>query len=251
MLRGVSPLKAHAFRATGRTSALWVIALLAASPAVSWGAAPEPSEVGHYSFAAFPPGNRDASLPPELLRPAGGTALPAAFPALDGTVEITWEAREAFDFRGYRVTTLMQGAGLDPLVAQWTVDPWSGVSGRDPRQRLYRLRLPVLAPGVVRLRTTLEALRPQGTPVLLAVRESVASGEPGSLQSSQSARVEAGRTEIAAVSPRETCAETPRVAEPFDETSLGLPDHPPSVGARQSHSRPEPRGPPARAHATA
>jgi len=228
----------------GRAWGLAAAALLLASPATS--RASDPTELGHYSFSAFAPGTQDGeSLPPELLRPAVQAFLPTAEPASEGTVEITWQAREGFDLEGYRVTTLMEGAGLGPLVAQWTVDPWSGTTGADPRQRLYRLRLPVLGGGVVRLRTTLEALGAQGKPVLLAVRESLASGERETRASPRPPRLENGKAEVAAALPRETGGEVARVRERLAEERPALTEHRRLAGSEQVYSRPEPRGPPA------
>jgi len=221
-------------------------ALLVASPAVSRADLADPAELGHYSFTAFPPGTEDAgALPPELLRPAAEAFLPTAEPAAEGAVEITWQAREAFDFTGYRVTTLMEGAGLGRLVAQWTVDPWSGTTGADPRQRLYRLRLPVLGGGVVRLRTTLEALGARGKPVLLGVRESLASGERETRASSQAPRLENGRAAFSATPPRETAAEITRAPERLGEERPTLSEHRRLAGSAQVFSCTEARGPPA------
>ena len=228
----------------GRAWGLAAAALLLASPATS--RASDPTELGHYSFSAFAPGTQDGeSLPPELLRPAVQAFLPTAEPASEGTVEITWQAREGFDLEGYRVTTLMEGAGLGPLVAQWTVDPWSGTTGADPRQRLYRLRLPVLGGGVVRLRTTLEALGAQGKPVLLAVRESLASGQRETRASSRPPRLQNGRTAATATPPLETAAELARAGERLAEERPAPAERRRLAGSEQVYSRPEPRGPPA------
>ena len=228
---------------------LWAAGLVLGSPVMSLGAGPDAPEVGHYSFAAFAAGTQDEqSLPPELRRPATAGLLPTAMPASEQTVEITWEAREPFGFGGYRVTTLMEGAGLGPVIARWTVDPWSGASGANPGQRRYRLRLPVLASGAVRLRTTLEALRPLGPPVLLAVRESLASpaGEAEGLDSSQPSRLVGGTASIAALPQRETVAETARGTE---RCAAGRPQpraRAQPLGSGQPHVALEPRGPPFR-----
>lgn len=241
-------LKALAVGVGGRAWGLAAAALLAASasPSTSRADTADSAELGHYSFSAFAPGTQDAGvLPPELLRPAAEAVLPTAEPASEGSVEITWQAREAFAFTGYRVTTLMEGAGLDPLVAQWTVDPWSGNTGADPRQRLYRLRLPVLAGGVVRLRTTLEALVAEGKPVLLAVRESLASGERQTQASSRLPRLENGRAAVSAAPPRETAAEITRATERLGEERPTPSEQRRLAGSAQVFSRPEARGPPA------
>jgi hypothetical protein len=126
-------------------------------------------EIGRYRFEAFMPKADDPRLPVELrAHPSRSSSLPSELLATDRAVEIEWVGREGSDLRGYRLTATIDGGPLSGLAARWTVAPGSGDPVSGPR--LYRLHLPLPVDGRLRVHAALEAVRLDGSSVLLAVR---------------------------------------------------------------------------------
>jgi len=151
------------------------LAAAAASPC----AALASEEAGRYRFEAFVTGAEDARLPAELRARAARPALTHDLLATDRAVEIEWVGSEKPGLRGYRLTAIIDGGPLSGLAARWTVDPGSGEIGPQPGPRLYRLHLPLPVDGRLRLHAALEAVREDGTAVLLAVHDSTPARTAG------------------------------------------------------------------------
>lgn len=162
--RGVSTVWAR----SGPACALVALALWAAAAPATVFAASE--ETAPYSFQAFVPGDEDAHLPAEL-RSRSFSAPSATLLTTPRAVEIEWVGREGPGLRGYRLTAVIDGGPLSGYTARWMVAPGSGERGPLPG-RTYRLRLPLPVDGRLRLHAALEAVRQDGSAVLLALHDS-------------------------------------------------------------------------------
>jgi hypothetical protein len=146
----------------------------AASPALCLAS----EEAGRYRFEAFVAGPEDQRLPAEL-RARVRSAQASDLLATDRAVEIEWVGREGPGLRGYRLTAMIDGGPLSGVAARWTVAPGTGESGLLPGPRLYRLHLPLRVDGRLKVRAALEAVREDGTSVLLAVQDSIPARTAG------------------------------------------------------------------------
>jgi hypothetical protein len=164
--RGVSTV--WAVRGPGCALVAATLAAAAAAPAVF--AASE--ETAPYSFQAFVPGDEDQRLPAELRARSRSFSPPSAnILTTARAVEIEWVGREGPGLRGYRLTAMIDGGPLSGFAARWMVAPGSGEQGALPG-RTYRLRLPLPVDGRLRLHAALEAVRQDGSAVLLALHDS-------------------------------------------------------------------------------
>ncbi len=123
----------------------------------------------HPFTACFVPRDR-ACLPEELRRPM---ADPGPLPVVGagGVVEIRWTARESFGLHGYRLTAWVEDGVLSGLAARWELAPGSGERERSGGPHEYRVRIDLPALSAAHVRAVLEAVRLDGSPVLLAVRD--------------------------------------------------------------------------------
>jgi hypothetical protein len=155
--------------------ALCALTLAWATPA----AVAASSEAGRYRFEAFVPGVDDPRLPLEL-RARPRSSMPAELLATDRAVEIAWVGNERPGLRGYRLTATIDGGPLSGLAARWTVAPASGEQTAPLGPRQYRVHLPLPVDGHLRLHAALEAVREDGSAVLLAVTHSTPARSDGS-----------------------------------------------------------------------
>lgn len=135
-----------------------------------WAPAATASGVSSHPFTAcFAPRDR-ACLPEELQRPV---ADPGPLPVVGagGVVEIRWSARESFGLHGYRLTAWVEDGVLSGLAARWELAPGSGERERSGDPHEYRVRIDLPALSAAHVRAVLEAVRLDGSPVLLAVRD--------------------------------------------------------------------------------
>ncbi len=109
-------------------------------------------------------------LPDELRLPA---AEPAPLPVVgaSGAVEVRWTAQEGFGLRGYRLTAWVEDGVLSGVAARWELAPGSGARERSGGTHEYRVRIDLPAFSAAHVRTVLEAVGRDGSPVLLAVRD--------------------------------------------------------------------------------
>ena len=157
----------------------WVLsaATLAAAAAPTLCLASE--EAGRYSFEAFVAGPEDQRLPAELRARVPRSAQSSDLLATDRAVEIEWVGSEGPGLRGYRLTAMIDGGPLSGVAARWTVAPGTGERGLQPGPRLYRLHLPLRVDGRLKVRAALEAVREDGTSVVLAVQDSTPARTAG------------------------------------------------------------------------
>jgi hypothetical protein len=223
---------------------LLVAATLAASSAPAVFAASE--ETGRYSFQAFVPGDEDQRLPAELRARSRSFSPPS--PNLLTTaraVEIEWVGRELPGLRGYRLTALIDGGPLSGLAARWMVAPGTGEPALPGL--LYRLRLPLPVDGRLRLHAALEAVRADGSAVLLAVHDSI----PAPATTDQWISAAGWRGPISSSSGGSVLFQQTGAALP-SSAQHGIPDLRPEPSLRDRGTRPvgdgvhpgRPRGPP-------
>jgi len=141
-------------------------------------AAASSEETARYRFEAFVPGADDPRLPPELRARHSSARSTELLPA-DRSVEISWVSREGPGLREYRLTATIDGGSLSGIAARWTVAPATAEADGPPGPRLYRVRLPLPVDGRLRLHAALEAVREDGTAVLLAVRHATPARTAG------------------------------------------------------------------------
>jgi hypothetical protein len=225
---------------------MYVLPVAALILPVSPPAFAESQEAGRYRFEAFMPGAEDPGLPAELRVHADRSAPRSpALLAVDRAVEVEWVGREGPDLREYRLTATIDGGPLSGFAARWTVASGSGepVRGR----RSYRLRLPLPVDGRLRLHAALEAVREDGSVVLLAVRDSTPA--PGKAESwlGEPARYapSAARPGGSAVLPLAGAALFPRLDAWSPEASAQASPGERCTALSADASRPgRPRGPP-------
>ena len=127
-------------------------------------------EAGRYRFEAFMPRAEDPRLPAELRAHTPRSPLPPELLGTDRAVEIEWVGLEGPGLRGYRLTATIDGGPLSGLATRWMVAPGSGEPSLAAGPRLYRMHLPLPVDGRLSVHAALEAVRDDGSSVLLAVR---------------------------------------------------------------------------------